>query len=885
MFCFVLFLCRRVLFNPVRVNIHCWKFTVPCATALSLRGKIQGNVESSQTLRRSARSTRSSVSDSGQAHKSKRRDGLNDDPDAQSRLARGKTRQVRGRGRGRTNNDDDAVESSTPGENNSLPRRTSSVSSSGKSPSQSGSAKKDSAALEANEARRVELLKRLNQIEKQRNELTRVAGASFGKVSIPSYDASPSANQSASNRPSSKRTRSASNVDTRGHAKRQKSDVATDSTAHQSGLGTSPRLSGSRLASAMPTRSQKDIKAPPTPELDLDIAKEAVDFSAGISPGFLRANESKPSSKARSTSKDVKQFMAPSTPPASPSSSRATGRVRTPSVLLTKQPGETISSGGASRENPKNSRLSFCLRIVKDLLRLKDAFAFSKPIDQLWPLDQLPGYFEMIHKPMDLSTVREKLENGAYSKAPLNKHMSEHLVESEFDADEYATDMRLVFDNARTYNRPGDIFYEAAGRLKEKFEHKFALIPTAKDVTVQASKKSKKKKKDSSHKDGNGFRPSGTSRKSDAKRRKAGSASNDGTSTGKDSSPNASRSKNKKVSSAGSGSKAHSSRRGEKEASNSKKDPSQMTSGELQDRMESLQRQLGLSAARSPSPSPTSGGASYLAQAQAMYHLPMTFEDKVRLSENVSRLPGDKLQKLVALVSKNTAATMEVNNDEEIELDIDHMDNKTLRDMEAFVNHTLYRKRGGGGRTGANTTGEFTHLTKEQILAEIERVQEFMRRGNSSSDRSRTNERQIDSVSGNNGSREEKSFYDASDSSSDSDSSDSGSSDSDSSDDDSDEDSETSDDDAKEEERKRLRERNFEHRRQMGHGRAGGGTPLRSPTYGGLQAGAYGMRSTSASPQDGSFLRAQSIDRLRASPGSSNMARSPTDHGSPSSSS
>ena len=56
------------------------------------------------------------------------------------------------------------------------------------------------------------------------------------------------------------------------------------------------------------------------------------------------------------------------------------------------------------------------------------------------------AYLAYIETPMDFSTVRRKCESGAYA-----------------GPDDVAADMRLVFSNARSYNKPGtDVFVMAS---------------------------------------------------------------------------------------------------------------------------------------------------------------------------------------------------------------------------------------------------------------------------------------------------------------------------------------------------------------------------------------------------------------------------------------
>lgn len=55
------------------------------------------------------------------------------------------------------------------------------------------------------------------------------------------------------------------------------------------------------------------------------------------------------------------------------------------------------------------------------------------------------AYLDYVDTPMDFSTVRRKCEGGSYDHP-----------------DEFAADMRLVFENARAYNKAGTDVYVMA---------------------------------------------------------------------------------------------------------------------------------------------------------------------------------------------------------------------------------------------------------------------------------------------------------------------------------------------------------------------------------------------------------------------------------------
>lgn len=118
--------------------------------------------------------------------------------------------------------------------------------------------------------------------------------------------------------------------------------------------------------------------------------------------------------------------------------------------------------GGSSKNKEKLSdALKSCNEILKELFSKKHsgyAWPFYKPVDA--ELLGLHDYHDIIKKPMDLGTVKRKMDSREYKNAP-----------------EFAGDVRLIFSNCYKYN-PSDHDVVAMGRkLQDVFEMRFANIP------------------------------------------------------------------------------------------------------------------------------------------------------------------------------------------------------------------------------------------------------------------------------------------------------------------------------------------------------------------------------------------------------------------------
>mmetsp|Transcript_14412 Transcript_14412/g.18883 ORF Transcript_14412/g.18883 Transcript_14412/m.18883 type:complete len:946 (-) Transcript_14412:444-3281(-) len=74
----------------------------------------------------------------------------------------------------------------------------------------------------------------------------------------------------------------------------------------------------------------------------------------------------------------------------------------------------------------------------------------------------------------------------------------------------------------------------------------------------------------------------------------------------------------------------------------------------------------------------------------------MTFHEKRALSENINKLAPEKLARVVQIIQESIPLE-ERSEDDEIEIDIDSLDQATLRRLEVYVKQSLRRKRGPKG--------------------------------------------------------------------------------------------------------------------------------------------------------------------------------------------
>ncbi|CAN7059113.1 unnamed protein product [Brassica oleracea var. botrytis] len=105
--------------------------------------------------------------------------------------------------------------------------------------------------------------------------------------------------------------------------------------------------------------------------------------------------------------------------------------------------GSPVESGGPTTPLPDKQLLVFIL----DRLQKKDTYGvYSDPVDP----EELPDYHEIITNPMDFSTVRKKLDSGAYATL-----------------EQFEGDVFLICSNAMEYNSSDTVYYRQARGIQE----------------------------------------------------------------------------------------------------------------------------------------------------------------------------------------------------------------------------------------------------------------------------------------------------------------------------------------------------------------------------------------------------------------------------------
>ncbi|EME31085.1 Transcription factor GTE2 [Galdieria sulphuraria] len=358
-----------------------------------------------------------------------------------------------------------------------------------------------------------------------------------------------------------------------------------------------------------------------------------------------------------------------------------------------------------------------CKNVLKSLMERKDARAFLKPIDELFTSEEIPGYFQIVKHPMDLGTVLYRMELGLY-RHPTVEELPKY---PQFDLERFKADVRLVWENAMTYNLQGTPYHTTAAKLSETFERK--LEATLRSLPETKLFKSKEKKRQSVSRPVQ-ERPVKKQNVSSMKRKTPPEANSNKLShhsftkvkpTASTSAATTTVSTDKKNRN---NHRTYSSFAAASHASMTAESPSSSIQ-KLQEKIRELERMQ----ARMASSSIEYQSQDISSSPSPLVNVPMTYEEKRKLGDNINLLPGDKLAKVVQIIMRHKGSTP-VNDREEIEIDIDALDTRTLREMEAFVQSALQKRV--QKKKGSSLGETFTTQTSS-VTSELENLREQLR--------------------------------------------------------------------------------------------------------------------------------------------------------------
>ncbi|XP_028851679.1 bromodomain-containing protein 3b isoform X2 [Denticeps clupeoides] len=380
----------------------------------------------------------------------------------------------------------------------------------------------------------------------------------------------------------------------------------------------------------------------------------------------------------------------------------------------------------AGKKSKLNDHLKHCDSILKEMLSKKHAayaWPFYKPVDA--EALNLHDYHEIIKQPMDLSTVKKKMDSREYQ-----------------DAQSFAADVRLMFSNCYKYNPPDHEVVAMARKLQDVFEMRFAKMPdepaepnspNALSTTPVVSKStgSSESSVDSSSSSSDSEEERAT-RLAELQEQQYTVEHPNGNRAGKKNGcakhfqlkavheqlaalsqgPVSKPKKKKEKKDKEKKKKEKDKDKNKVKAEDDKKPKSAPQSKQAQPKKTSVRKPNSTSSApRQPKKGGKPGGGNYESDEEDSQ--PMTYDEKRQLSLDINRLPGEKLGRVVHIIQSREPSLRDSNPDE-IEIDFETLKPSTLRELERYVKSCLQKKQ----RKPIPGTGKKSAKSKEELVQE-----------------------------------------------------------------------------------------------------------------------------------------------------------------------
>ncbi|XP_071013353.1 bromodomain-containing protein 3-like isoform X3 [Oncorhynchus clarkii lewisi] len=339
--------------------------------------------------------------------------------------------------------------------------------------------------------------------------------------------------------------------------------------------------------------------------------------------------------------------------------------------------GEVPLLGG--KKGKPGEQLKHCDFILKEMLSKKHAayaWPFYKPVDA--EALELHDYHEIIKHPMDLSTVKKKIDSQDYQ-----------------DAQSFATDVRLMFSNCYKYNPPDHEVVAMARKLQDVFEMRFAKMPDEPvDATQPSTTPVVSKSTESSESSGN----TSSSESSDSEEERATRLAELQEQVGSEQLKavheqlavlsQAPVSKPKKRE------KREKEKKKEKDKgkADDKKKPKSAPQVKAANQKKAPARKPNSMVVATRQPKKGSKVVVANNESEEEPSLPMSYDEKRQLSLDINRLPGEKLGRVVHIIQSREPSLRDSNPDE-IEIDFETLKPSTLRELERYVKSCLQKKQ------------------------------------------------------------------------------------------------------------------------------------------------------------------------------------------------
>ncbi|KAM8933817.1 bromodomain-containing protein 3 isoform 2-T2 [Pelodytes ibericus] len=406
-----------------------------------------------------------------------------------------------------------------------------------------------------------------------------------------------------------------------------------------------------------------------------------------------------------------------------------------------KPPKKDLEEGEVPQHAGKKGKLSehlkHCDGILKEMLSKKHAayaWPFYKPVDA--EALELHDYHDIIKHPMDLSSVKKKMDVREYP-----------------DAQAFAADIRLMFSNCYKYNPPDHEVVAMARKLQDVFEMRFAKMPdepaeppapppTAAPVVSKSTESSHTSEESSSDSDTSDSEEERATRLAELQEQlKAVHEQLAALSQAPVNKPKKKKERKEKE------------KKKDKEKDKEKEKEKHKVKNEEEKKIKPAQPAKSVPPKKAPtkkanstttttstatatttatpnSKPPKKGGkqpstATYDSEEEEEGGLPMTYDEKRQLSLDINRLPGEKLGRVVHIIQSREPSLRDSNPDE-IEIDFETLKPTTLRELERYVKSCLQKKQrkpfSSGKKQAVKSKEELAQEKKKELEKRLQDV-------------------------------------------------------------------------------------------------------------------------------------------------------------------
>ncbi|XP_023598425.1 bromodomain-containing protein 3 [Trichechus manatus latirostris] len=378
-----------------------------------------------------------------------------------------------------------------------------------------------------------------------------------------------------------------------------------------------------------------------------------------------------------------------------------------------KPPKKDLEDGEVPQHAGKKGKLSehlrYCDSILKEMLSKKHAayaWPFYKPVDA--EALELHDYHDIIKHPMDLSTVKRKMDSREYP-----------------DAQGFAADIRLMFSNCYKYNPPDHEVVAMARKLQDVFEMRFAKMPDepvevpappapAAPVVSKGAESCRSSEESSSDSGSSDSEEERATRLAELQEQlKAVHEQLAALSQAPVNKPKKKKEKKDKEKKKKDKDKEKEKEKHKAKSEEDKKAKTAPPAKQAQQKKAPVKKANSTTTAnRQPKKGGKQVSASYDSEEEEE-GLPMSYDEKRQLSLDINRLPGEKLGRVVHIIQSREPSLRDSNPDE-IEIDFETLKPTTLRELERYVKSCLQKKQ----RKPFSTSGKKQAAKSKEELAQ-----------------------------------------------------------------------------------------------------------------------------------------------------------------------